>query len=225
VEDFDTGDYRGIFSLDSEDGTDDWYFSMADKLSDNDSKSDASSASGQDHTQDITQDPLFHSQHDLFNGNQSNNDSLEEDAERDLPRAFDDHPAIWNAYLHVFLGVAFDGMTHKAASLMLTGFLYAFSVGIIAGLDFPGAEDFARTIGMVEKQLGVSTLGFIIYLVLCPLCWTTHHPCQLPILESPHCSNTNCSGTLYTTKRLADGTEKRTLVLILPYVPPSQAIQ
>ncbi|KAF9464321.1 hypothetical protein BDZ94DRAFT_1308102 [Collybia nuda] len=114
---------------------------------------------------------------------------------------------------------------HKAAYLMLTRFFYAFGAGTAGGLDFPGADNFARTIGTVEKRLGVSTAGFIIYLVLCPLCWTTHHPRRLPFLKSPCCFNGDCLGTLYTTKRLSDGTEKWTPVLILPYVPPLQAIQ
>lgn len=214
-----------LFSSDSEDGgaLDDWRFSMDDDISRNDSESDLSSDSEHDHIADITKDPLFYSRHDLFNGDQS--DDEDEPTQQDLPPVFGDHPAIRNAYIRAFLGVAFDGMTHKAASLMLTGFFYAFGAGTAGGLDFPGADNFARTIGTVEKRLGVSTAGFIIYLVLCPLCWTTHHPRRLPFLESPCCFNGDCLGTLYTTKRLSDGTEKRTPVLILPYVPPSQAIQ
>ena len=85
---------------------------------------------------------------------------------QDVPWAFDDHPAIRNAYIRVFLGVSFDGMTHKAASLMLNGFVNGtFNLAASTGLDIPGVERFARTIGTVEKRLGVSTEGFIHHLL------------------------------------------------------------
>jgi len=60
----------------------------------------------------------------------------------DQPWAFDNHPAIQNTYICIFLSVSFDGMTHKAASLMLNGFANAFSSAAYAGCDFPGINHF-----------------------------------------------------------------------------------
>lgn len=230
AEELEPGGYGMGFSSDSEceDETDEWSFSMDNNPfegdSDSPSECDSNSDFGQDPIENVTDDPLFSSRHELFNIHASEDESLE-DSERDLPWAFDDHPAIRNAYLCVFLGVAFDGITHKAASLMLDGFANVFGASAAAGLDFPGADNFSRTICTVEKRLGISTEGFIIYLILCPVSWATHHPRRLPRLDSPNCSNGDCSGIIYTTKRLSDGTEKRTPLLILPYVPPSRAIQ
>jgi len=116
-------------------------------------------------------------------------------------------------------------MTHKAASLMLNGFANTFRSVAHAGLEIPGIKNFACTIGTVEKQFGISTEGFIIYLVLCPTCWCLHLPCELSKLRSPFCPKIGCPGILYSMKCLSDGTEKRMPSLILPYIPPSRAIQ
>lgn len=214
-----------LFSSDSEDGgPDEWYFSMVNDPSDSDSEASSVAESLENDSENIVHDPLFLSRQDLFDSNHPEDGGSGEHVP-DQPWAFDDHPAIRNAYIRVFLGVSFDGMTHKAASLMLNGFANAFSSAAYAGRDFPGIDRFARTIGTVEKRLGVSTEGFIIYLVLCPICWHSHLPCELSKLESPFCGQVDCPGILYSTKRLSDGTEKRTPSLILPYVPPSRAIQ
>jgi hypothetical protein len=214
------------FSSDAEEGEDP---NVIDSLSD--CESDTSDLTPNCNTDpieniiDVINDPLFHSRQSLFNRDQPEEDSSEGVVDRDLPWALDDHPAVRNAYLRVFLGVSFDGMTHKAASLMLNGFLVAFRAVAAAGTELLGIENFARTIATVEKRLGVSTEGFIIYLFLCPNCWQAHHPRELLALKSPTCSKPDCLGILYTTKRLADNTEKRTPSLILPFVPPSKAIR
>ncbi|KAF9464320.1 hypothetical protein BDZ94DRAFT_1308101 [Collybia nuda] len=83
-----------LFSSDSEGGgaLDGWRFSIDDDISRNDSESDLSSDSEHDHIADITKDPLFYSRHDLFNGDQS--DDEDESTQQDLPPVFGDHPAI-----------------------------------------------------------------------------------------------------------------------------------
>jgi hypothetical protein len=133
----------------------------------------------------VADDPLFLSCQDLFNWNQPEADGPGEHMQ-DLPWAFDDHPAIRNAYIHIFLGVSFDGMTHKTASLMLNGFANTFSLAAYAGLDIPGVERFVRTIGTVEKRFGISAEGFIIYLVICPICWHSHLLSQMEPRKEPH---------------------------------------
>ena len=142
----------------------------------------------------------------------------------DRPSISDDHPAIRNAYIRVFLGVAFDKMTHQSAKRMLQGFQQSFAAGAEQGAQFDGLENFALTIQTVEKRLGVSTEGFIIYLFICPVCWAVHYPDELPTLASPTCAVPTCNKQLFTTKQRADRTEKRVPALTLPYVRPSTAI-
>ncbi|KAJ7154970.1 hypothetical protein C8R43DRAFT_923002 [Mycena crocata] len=117
-------------------------------------------------------------------------------------------------------------MTHSAARLMLDGLFIGLDFGRrTTQLEIPGLESFARTLATVEKRLGVSTDGFITYLFVCDVCWKVHRPEELPNLhESGKCRETNCSGSLFTSKRMADGKLKRTPVKIMPFVDPKRAI-
>ncbi|KAJ7348718.1 hypothetical protein DFH08DRAFT_698508, partial [Mycena albidolilacea] len=127
-----------------------------------------------------------------------------------VPSAFNDHPAIRNAYTRAFVGAAFEGMTRNAAANMLEGSRVIFLSAEASGSEFQGFSHFARTLPTVEKQLGVSTDELIIYLFLCPTCWKPHFPAELARLESPDCKERDCDGKLYTVKRLSSGAEKRT---------------
>ncbi|KAJ7696410.1 hypothetical protein B0H16DRAFT_1350491, partial [Mycena metata] len=148
-----------------------------------------------------------------------------EEGAESVPWAFDDHPAVRNAYIRAFVGAAFEGMTRKAVGLMLDGARLALETGQAAGVDFPGLSDFARTLPTVEKRLGVSTDNLITYFFICDACWYPHHPTELKMLDSSQCDQSSCTGTLYTTKRLSSGSEKRTPILTLPFVAPEKAIQ
>jgi hypothetical protein len=92
-------------------------------------------------------------------------------------------------------------------------------------LKFPGLEQMARTLPTVENCLGVSTAGLIIYYFICDVCWRIKHPSKLYKLNVPNCTKEDCTGRMYTTKRLSDGTEKRIPTKILSYVPPKRFIQ
>ncbi|KAJ7027447.1 hypothetical protein C8F04DRAFT_879956, partial [Mycena alexandri] len=173
--------------------------------------------------EDITSDPLFRTRASLFDSFQP--DQEEPAPESDVPWAFNDHPAIRHIYIRAFVGAAFEGMTRSAVGSMLEGAQVVFQSAQRAGVDYPGLENFARTLGTVEKRLGVSTDDLITYFFLCDVCWKPHSPVQLASLHSPHCTNPNCAGTLYTTKRLSSGSEKRTPRLTLPFVPPEKALQ
>ena len=83
----------------------------------------------------------------------------------------------------------------------------------------------AHTLTTAEKCLGISTDKFITYYFIRDICWKLHHPSQLTQLLDPTCDKPGCSGTLYTSKQLSDGTTKRTPTKILPYVPLKKAIQ
>ncbi|KAK0434917.1 hypothetical protein EV421DRAFT_1658630, partial [Armillaria borealis] len=185
--------------------------------------------------EDITGDPHFIPRASLFDPSQPGNAfASEQDFDFcQLPRVFDDHPSIRNAYIRVFTAAAFDGITHKAAASMLQGYsliLESARHRILRVDDepedpFPGLDGFAQTLPTVEKRLGVSTEGFITYLFICNSCWDHHYPSALARLPSPSCTKPDCTGKLYTIKRLFDGTEKRTPLLTVPFVPPSKAIQ
>jgi hypothetical protein len=148
-----------------------------------------------------------------------------EDAEE--PSVMDDHPAIRNAYIRAFVAASFAGSTHKAVQIQLEGasLLLRSAQNVAPDLEFPGLERMARTLPTVEKRLGVSTTGLIIYYFICDVCWRIEHPSKLYKLNVPNCTEEDCTGRMYTTKRLSDGTEKRIPTKILSYVPPKQFIQ
>ncbi|KAJ7044318.1 hypothetical protein C8F04DRAFT_879188, partial [Mycena alexandri] len=173
---------------------------------------------------DVSQDPLFRSRSELFDSFQPGHDPTL-DSEAAVPWAFDDHPAIRNAYIRAFVGAAFNGMTREASTLMLNGYRVAFESAAAKGVDYPGLSSFALTLSTVEKCLGVSTDDLITYFFLCEVCWQPHYPEELTTLTSPACNQQHCGGSLYTVKRLSSGMQKRTPILTLPFVAPEKAIQ
>ncbi|SJK99586.1 uncharacterized protein ARMOST_02894 [Armillaria ostoyae] len=195
--------------------------------SDEDLSDSEESNTGDDEGQDTMQDPLFQTRASLFDPTLPHNVFTDEDDFdfRELPRAFDDHPTIRNQYIRIFLASAFDGLTHNGASMLLDGHAIGLQAANRRGLSFPGLESYARTLPTVEKRLGVSTDGFITYFFICNICWSVHQPPELLELKSPSCLDSECPGILYTTKRLADGSEKRSPLLTVPFVPPTRAIR
>ncbi|KAJ7240680.1 hypothetical protein C8J57DRAFT_1085578, partial [Mycena rebaudengoi] len=83
------------------------------------------------------------------------------------------------------------------------------------GLEYPGLSNFAQTL----------PTNFIPYLFLCTECWYPHFPNELTDIQSPECDQPNCTGTLYTFQHLSNGSQKRTPLLTLPFIPPEKAIQ
>ncbi|KAJ7208732.1 hypothetical protein C8J57DRAFT_1610075 [Mycena rebaudengoi] len=176
-------------------------------------------------TEDIRADPLFRSRHSLFEAFQPGSDPLPHTDPSDEPWAFDDHPAIRNAYIHAFVGAAFHGMTHAAVANMLSGSHILLKSADANGTNYPGLQNFARTLGTVEKRLGVSTDTLITYFFACDICWKIHHPHTLSTLPSSVCDVPDCAGRLFSVKRLANKTEKRTPFLSIPFVSPETAIR
>ncbi|KAL1724248.1 hypothetical protein EV715DRAFT_268831 [Schizophyllum commune] len=131
-----------------------------------------------------------------------------------LPPTFDDDPAIRGAYVP----------TRAALKIQLDGNYSAFQRLSESGIQLEGLDNFARTLPTVERRLGVSTDGFIVYLFACPTCWMTYRPAELLTLETATCSASGCDGQLYSLKRMASGKEKRTPNLTVPFVRPSSAI-
>ncbi|KAJ7919590.1 hypothetical protein B0H13DRAFT_2320242 [Mycena leptocephala] len=167
----------------SSDADAEWTFHQRDYLhnhmssdSDTASSSDSDAADSEDIVENISEDPFFATGGSLFNDNEDVD--IDPDLEeRDLPPAFYDRPAVRNAYICVFIGCAFENMTHSAARLMLDGSALMLDLAHrTTEQDIPGLESFARTLATVERQLGVSTEGFITYLFVCDICWHIHRP-------------------------------------------------
>ncbi|TDL13640.1 hypothetical protein BD410DRAFT_872916 [Rickenella mellea] len=170
---------------------------------------------------DVAHDPLFATRAALFDDSDHRGELEDED---EVPSAFEDHPAVRNAYIRAFVAATFEGATHKLVRLMLDGSF----ISLNAQNDdeaFPGLEKFARTLATVERRLGVETNSLITYFFLCDKCWSLHRRSELYELPSPTCEIDGCDGCLYTVKRMADGALKRTPTKVMPYVAPEKAIQ
>ncbi|KAK0183724.1 hypothetical protein F5146DRAFT_1147323 [Armillaria mellea] len=170
----DHGNNDDLFSSESEG---EWKFSISDRGSSS-SNSDEEEEEDSNTGEDITTDPYFIPQASLFDPSQPGNAfTSEQDFDFcQLPHIFNDHPSIRNAYICVFTATAFDGITHKAAASMLQGYSlvlesarhWILNVDNVPDDPFPGLDVFAQTLPTVEKRLGVSTEGFIMYLFQCP---------------------------------------------------------
>ncbi|KAI0059856.1 hypothetical protein BV25DRAFT_1778317, partial [Artomyces pyxidatus] len=138
-----------------------------------------------------------------------------------------DHPAVRNAYIRAFVASAFHGATTSVVRLMLDSAFMALTSALRQSNDvqYPGLENFARTLRTLERRLGVNTDDMITYFYVCDSCWRMHTHSQIAELESPYCRADGCEGVLYTVKRLQDGTEKRTPTKIVSYVSPITAIR
>jgi len=196
-----------------------------DDLADAQSSDEDDSDANNEEITDLASDPLFISSAALFDAESSFLGICEDPISPQAPSAFDDHPVIRNAYINVFLNAAFNGCTQQASSMSLKSFHVAVKSLASSGQDVPGLSRFALTLKTVENRLGVSTDNLITYLFVCDACWTVHYPRELPELNSPDCQESECFGNLYTTKRLSNGSEKRCPVVVVPFVPPSKAIQ
>jgi len=186
-----------------------------------------------DSDEDIADDPGFIPRHRLFDPYHLQHDDHPRHTpppERgdspnpyhaEIPQALSEHPAIRNAYIRAFVMATFKGATHETIKIMLDGIYVALSSSPepVAGL-----ESMARTFPTVEKRLNVCFDDFIVYYFLCPMCWHLYPPAELYHLETPECETDGCNGILFKSKRLADGSTKRTPTKIFPFVPPDRAI-
>ena len=175
---------------------------------------------------DLLEDPLFQARGSIFGGDSEDADDHELEEEY-LPPAFQEHPAIRNAYIRAFVLAALKGSTHNAIQMHLEGVALALRSAESQSPDvhFEGLSSMARTLTTAERRLGICTDRFITYFFLCGVCWKIHHPADLSKLATPACDADGCTGTLYTIKRLSNGSEKRTPTKIIPYVRLKKAVQ
>jgi hypothetical protein len=122
----------------------------------------------------IEEDPNFIPRERIFAEVDDQDDPL--DDPEGLPPAFDEHPAIRNAYIHVFANAAFGSATQIQSQNSLIALHSTISAledpnNLIEGLDA-----MALTLPTLERRLGVNPDAHITYFFLCPDCWKRHHP-------------------------------------------------
>lgn len=119
------------------------------------------------------------------------------------PPAFDEDPTLRNVYIRAFIQHAYHGATHAAVNEYLDS-QHKMFVHLVktSGLRISESSlnHMARTLPTVERRLGLSTAPYLTYWIVCPLCWTIHHPKKLNSLRSPICASEDCNGLLYSIK-------------------------
>ena len=126
------------------------------------------------------------------------------DPDSSVPPAFDEHPAIRNAYVHAFVLGAF----HGCSQAVVRQHLVAQRGSLLDSLkDRPDDEDsiklradlakMAMTLRSVEKRLRVDPDSNIIYYALCPTCWARYTMLEISEMDGDRCTQTRgCSATL-----------------------------
>jgi len=118
----------------------------------------------------------------------------------DVPPAFDEHPAIYNAYIHVFANASFGSATHAQSQNSLIAHQSTMATLEDPNNPIEGLENMAMTLPTLEQCQGINPDAHIIYFFLCPDCWKRHDPRELSKLTSSQCSQDACTGVLYTVK-------------------------
>lgn len=171
-------------------------------------------------------DPLYARLESLYVDDPDNVDE-EQPGVTTLPPAFQEHPLIRRAYVQAFIAVAFHGATHDLAQYQLEcARSQLLSLSLRTGYDIPGLEKMAVTLRTAERRLGVDPDAHITYYFLCDHCWETHHPTELNDLPGHgKCVSPDCPGTLFETKRFANGKKHRVPVKVLSTASPKDVIQ
>lgn len=145
-------------------------------------------------------------------------DPDDDEAQAALSAAFQEPDLIRNAYIDALVQKSLYGATHRALKHQLK----AARRTIAAHPDIT-AEDIAKmaqSISTVERRLGVSADDIITTFTLCPCCKRRYSPDFIAETDSDQCLNEGCDGILFTTRRLASGSQRRVSKLTYPYASP-----
>ena len=182
---------------------------------------------------DISHDPAFIPQEHLFPFQDPDDDDAQDPnpaPATSMPPVFSEHPIVQQAYICAFIAGAFRGATHALVQGMLLSSksTIASFIALDPTLVDIDLNDFATTYPTLERRLGVNTSSYIKYFFVCDLCWMRHKPEALYTLKSSKCTHDDCSGNLYTTKRVGNGKNTKEQCIpckILPYSMLIHAIQ
>jgi Zn-finger nucleic acid-binding protein len=132
--------------------------------------------------------------------------------------AFKEPDLIRNAYIDAFVQKTLYGATHRALRHQLKAVRRTLaSHPAIAPEDL---AQMAQSIGTVERRLGVDTDSIITTYVLCPVCKRRYTSEYISEAEVDTCLNDGCSGVLFTSRRLASGSQRRVPHSTFPLASP-----
>ncbi|KAF8595180.1 hypothetical protein BDV93DRAFT_481245 [Ceratobasidium sp. AG-I] len=121
-------------------------------------------------------------------------------------------------YINAFVQKTLHHATHKSLKHFISSFEESFASH--PDIDAMDLARMARTIGTVEKRLGLSTKDLITTFTLCPACSKRYSPAYIAASNNATCTMDGCDGVLYSDKVLASGERKRTSTRTFPYASP-----
>ncbi|KAI0092819.1 hypothetical protein BDY19DRAFT_903565 [Irpex rosettiformis] len=172
-------------------------------------------------------DPVYINLDQLFNDREQPPRHNDIDDMEELPPAFYEHPTLRNIYLRVFLDATFNHSTQESIRFQLETLYETLKEREVSGAEpIPNLENMARTLRTVERRLGVDPDKYIVYYFLCDVCWARHHPSELNELKTPLCEKDECTGRLWSAKRLRKGITRipNKVLATCPIVPQIRRI-
>jgi hypothetical protein len=146
----------------------------------------------------------------------------DEPAEVDDPgahyTAFQEPDLICNVYIDAFIQKNLYGATHRVLRHQLKTACRTISSHPDIHVD--NIDKMVQSIGTVEQRLGVDMDSIIMTYVLCPACKRRYTLEYIKVAEVDTCMNNGCDGVLFTTQRLASGSQRRAPNTTFPFASP-----
>ena len=136
---------------------------------------------------------------------------------------FEEPDLIRHAYIDAFIQKTVYGATHRALKHQLRT-----SRRTLSSHPDINAEDLskmAQTIGTAERRLGINIDEIITVFTLCPKCKRRYDPGYILDTENDNCLNAGCNSTLFATRKLASGRQRRVSHLTYPFASPIAWLQ
>ncbi|QRV95522.1 Transposase family tnp2 [Ceratobasidium sp. AG-Ba] len=146
------------------------------------------------------------------------NNETEDEIETTQHSAFREPDLIRNAYIDAFVQKHLYGATHRALKHQLKA--SKRSISAHPDIHIEHTSRMAQTITTAEKRLGLDTDGIITVFVLCPICRRRYSQDYIAQTDSALCLNEDCSGVLFTLRKLASGKTRRVAHMTYPFALP-----
>lgn len=129
--------------------------------------------------------------------------------------AFNEPKPIRNMYINAYL----QKSKYHANENAIKDFVSSFEESFSAHPDIGPADlaRMARTIGTIERRLGLSSRDLITTYTVCPGCSKHYSPGYIANSRDPDCVADGCDGVLYTDKILSTGATKRVSTRTFPF--------
>ncbi|KAI0370386.1 hypothetical protein BV20DRAFT_1035887 [Pilatotrama ljubarskyi] len=142
---------------------------------------------------------------------------------RELIPAFRELPTVRLLYLQVVLANIFGSATVEEAERRLKDGLDLLELSRPDGL--PARPKPAESLITAKRRLGLNVDDYIEKRAICTVCFKPYSSEDIAQSDSPTCVVRKCPGIFYSTKREADGTERRVPAKIHAYVSLIKTIQ